>query len=99
MGFEVLFKGTNAIRLLKGLGVALQISFISVGISIVLGIFLGMIMTAKNKVVEWLTGLYLEIVRLMPQMVLLFLVYFGATKAMGLNLSAGLSAVIVFSCW
>ena len=50
MGFEVLFKGTNAIRLLKGLGVALQISFISVGISIVLGIFLGMIMTAKNKV-------------------------------------------------
>ena len=99
MGFEVLFKGTNAIRLLKGLGVALQISFISVGISIVLGIFLGMIMTAKNKVVEWLTGLYLEIVRLMPQMVLLFLVYFGATKAMGLNLSAELSAVIVFSFW
>ena len=95
MGFEVLFKGTNAIRLLKGLGVALQISFISVGISIVLGIFLGMIMTAKNKVVEWLTGLYLEIVRLMPQMVLLFLVYFGATKAMGLNLSAELSAVIL----
>ncbi len=34
MGFDVLFKGTNFIRLLAGLGVALKISLISVAISI-----------------------------------------------------------------
>ena len=42
---------------------------------------------------------YLEIVRIMPQMVLLFIVYFGAAKAMGLNLSPELSSIIVFSFW
>jgi polar amino acid transport system permease protein len=35
----------------------------------------------------------------MPQLVLLFLVYFGATKAFHINLSGELSAVIVFSLW
>ena len=38
MGFEVLLKGKNALRLLTGLGVALKISLISVAISILLGL-------------------------------------------------------------
>jgi polar amino acid transport system permease protein len=42
---------------------------------------------------------YLEIVRIMPQMVLLFIVFFGTTRAFGWNMSAELSAVIVFSFW
>ncbi|MBQ0041924.1 MAG: amino acid ABC transporter permease [Lachnospiraceae bacterium] len=99
MGFEVLFKGSNMLRLLEGLGVSLGISLISVVISIVLGVFVGMLMTMKNKVIKAITRVYLEIVRIMPQMVLLFIVYFGATKAMGINLSAEVSAIIVFSFW
>ena len=99
MGFEVLFKGTNMLRLLGGLGVAMKISLISIAISIALGIILGMLMTLKNKVVNVVSRVYLEIVRIMPQMVLLFIVFFGFTKAMGLNLSAELSSIIVFSFW
>lgn len=99
MGFEILLKGNNMLRLLQGLWVALRISLISVVISIVLGILLGMLMTSKNKVVQVITRIYLEIVRIMPQLVLLFIVYFGATKAMGLNISAETSAVIVFVFW
>ena len=98
-GFDVLFKGNNFIRLLGGLWVALKISLISVALSIFLGLILGMLMTMKNKVIVVLSRIYLEIVRIMPQMVLLFIVYFGATKALGLNLSAELSAVIVFTFW
>lgn len=98
-GFDVLFKGNNFIRLLGGLWVALRISLISVALSIFLGLILGMLMTMKNKVIVVLSRIYLEIVRIMPQMVLLFIVYFGATKALGLNLSAELSAVIVFTFW
>lgn len=98
-GFEVLFKGNNFIRLLGGLWVALRISLISVTLSILLGLILGMLMTMKNKVIDILSRIYLETVRIMPQMVLLFIVYFGATKAMGLNLTAELSAVIVFTFW
>lgn len=99
MGFEILLKGNNMLRLLQGLWVALRISLISVVISIVLGILLGMLMTSKNKVIQVITRIYLEIVRIMPQLVLLFIVYFGATKAMGLNISAETSAVIVFVFW
>lgn len=99
MGFDVLLKGNNAIRLLSGLGIALKISMISVGISIVLGIIVGMLMTLNNRVVNAITKVYLEIVRIMPQMVLLFIVYFGMTKAIGVNISAELSSVIVFSFW
>ena len=35
----------------------------------------------------------------MPQMVLLFVVYFGSTRIFGWNLEAELSAIIVFSFW
>ena len=35
LGLDVLFKGSNAMRLLQGLGVAVEISIISVVISIV----------------------------------------------------------------
>ena len=99
MGFEILLKGNNMLRLLQGLWVALRISLISVVISIVLGILVGMLMTSKNKVIQVITRVYLESVRIMPQLVLLFIVYFGATKAMGINLSAEAAAIIVFVFW
>lgn len=99
MGFEVLLKGSNLIRLLGGLLVALRISLVSVCISIILGTVLGVAMTFKSPVVRGVLRVYLEIVRIMPQMVLLFLVYFGATKAMGINLSAEAASVIVFTFW
>ena len=99
MGIEVIFKGKNLIRLLEGLWVAMKISLLSVVISIVLGIIIGMLMTLKKPVINFISRIYLEIVRIMPQMVLLFIVYFGFAKMTGLNLSAEASAVIVFSFW
>lgn len=99
LGLEVLLKGKNLARLLGGLGVALEISLISVAISIPLGIVLGILMTWKNPVCQVLTRCYLEFIRIMPQLVLLFLVYFGTTRAFGWDLSGELASVIVFSAW
>ena len=99
LGIDVLFKGTNMLRLLKGLWVSVEISLISVAISIALGMIMGVLMTSKNKVIKAILRLYLETVRIMPQMVLLFIVYFGSTRVFGLNISAELSAVIVFVFW
>ena len=99
MGFEVIFKGKNLIRLLGGLGAALKISLLSVVISIILGMIVGMIMTMKNPFIRAVSRVYLEIVRIMPQMVLLFIVFFGFTRISGHNLSAEVSSVIVFSFW
>ena len=99
LGLEVLWKGKNAARLLGGLWVALRISLISVAISIPLGILLGVLMTRKNRVVKAVLRIYLEVIRIMPQMVLLFLVYFGTTRAFGWDLSGETAAIIVFSFW
>lgn len=99
LGFDVLLKGNNALRLLGGLLIALRISLISVAISIILGVILGIVMTSKNTFITILSKIYLEIVRIMPQMVLLFIVFFGATKVFGLNISAEVSSIIVFSFW
>ena len=99
LGLDVLFKGKNMARLLGGLGVALKISAVSVIISLPLGILLGVLMTSRNPVIKAVLRLYLEFVRIMPQMVLLFLVYFGTTRAFGWNLSGETASIIVFVLW
>jgi polar amino acid transport system permease protein len=99
LGIDVLFKGTNFLRLLQGLWVAVRISLISVAISIVLGLVVGVLMTSRNKVLKIIFRIYLEIVRIMPQMVLLFVVFFGTTRVFGWNMDAEASAIIVFSFW
>ena len=99
LGIDVLFKGSNMIRLLQGLWVSVEISLISVIISIVLGLLFGVFMTWKNPIAKVISRIYLEIVRIMPQLVLLFIVFFGFSSAFGVYISAELSAVIVFSFW
>ncbi len=99
LGIEVLFKGINFLRLLSGLWIAVRISLISAAISIVLGLFAGVLMTSKSRIIKWVFRIYLEIVRIMPQMVLLFIVYFGTTRVFGWNLSPESSAILVFSFW
>lgn len=98
-GLEVLFKGTNFLRLCEGLWVTLRIAVIAMMLSIVLGFFLGMLMNLQNKGVRAVCRAYLEIVRIMPQLVLLFLVYFGAAKHLNMNLSGEKAAIIVFTFW
>lgn len=99
LGIRVLFMGNNFARLLYGLWITIRISLIAVALSIVFGVLLGMLMTVKNPVTKTLTKIYLEIVRIMPQLVLLFLVFFGLARSFQLNLSGELSAVIVFTIW
>ena len=99
LGLEVLFKGRNLIRLLGGLGMALKISLIAVLISIPLGILMESFMTVKNRVVTFLLRFYLEFIRIMPQLVLLFLVFFGTTRAFGLNVSGEAASIFVFALW
>lgn len=98
-GISVLFLGKNFLRLLGGLWVTLRISLIAVVLSIPLGIVFGMFMTLKNPVSKAISRVYLEFIRIMPQLVLLFIAYFGVTRAFGWNLSADVSAVIVFTLW
>ncbi|MBO6047914.1 MAG: amino acid ABC transporter permease [Erysipelotrichaceae bacterium] len=99
LGLDVLLKGKNLARLLGGLGVAMRISMIAVVISIPLGIILGALMTWKNPVIKAILRVYLEVIRIMPQMVLLFLFYFGTTRAFGIDISGEMASIVVFTLW
>lgn len=99
LGLEVLLKGKNLARLFGGLGIALQISLVAVAVSIPLGILLGVIMTWKSPVARVITRIYLEFIRIMPQMVLLFLVFFGTAHAFNWDLSGESASIIVFIAW
>ena len=92
-GLSILFMGSNFLRLLQGLWVTLQLSLISVAVSLPLGIAFGMFMTLKHPAARIISRLILDFVRIMPQLVLLFILYFGVAHAFGWNLSAYASAV------
>lgn len=99
LGLDVLLKGNNLFRLFAGLWVALRISLIAILFSLPLGTLLGALMTLKNRGIRVVLRLYLEFIRIMPQLVLLFLVYFETTRNFGWRLSGEFSSIIVFVLW
>ena len=98
-GIEVLWQGRNFIRLLEGLWTSVSIALLALAISIFFGLFVGIAMTSKKRFLRFLTRAYLEFVRFMPQLVLLFVVYFSLATHTGVNLGGFTTAVIVFSVW
>lgn len=95
-GFQVLLQGNNFLRILQGLGVTIRISIVSVLLSLLLGTLFGIVMTSKSKIVRFLSRIYLEFIRIMPQLVLLFIVYFGLARNFNINISGELSAIFVY---
>lgn len=94
-----LFSGENLIRLLGGLGVTLQIALISIAVSLALGLVLGILMASGRRALYIPLKICLEIVRIMPPIVWLFIVYFGVSKAFGIHISNIAASIIVFSVW
>ncbi len=99
LGINVLFEGINLQRLFGGLLVTAGIAFLSIAIGSLLGILFGLIRTAKSKAVRYICRLYLEVFRIIPILVWLFVVYFGVTRMFNIHLDGAVVAVIVFSLW
>ncbi|MCL2212090.1 MAG: amino acid ABC transporter permease [Treponema sp.] len=96
---SVLFEGNALWRLLGGLLVSIRVAMLALLFSIPLGVLFGLFLSVKNKFCQMIGRIYLEALRIMPQLVLLFLVYFGFTRAFGWNFSGEVSAVLVFTLW
>lgn len=98
-GIEVLFIGNNMVRLLSGLWVTLRLSLIAIGFSLILGVLMGAVMLVKNPVVKAICRVYIEIVRIMPQLVWLFIIFFGVTRLTGINFNGETASVIMLTIW
>lgn len=99
MGLNVLFEGSNFERLLGGLWVTAKIAFISVFFACVLGVILGLLMTNKKRVIRALCCFYLEFVRIIPLLVLLFITYFGVAKWFNTHIDGVTVCIGVFIFW
>jgi amine acid ABC transporter, permease protein, 3-TM region, His/Glu/Gln/Arg/opine family len=99
LGIDAIFQGNNIMRLLGGLVVTARIAFISIIIGSILGIGLGLIRTSKSKIIRFICRLYLEIFRIIPILVWLFILYFGVTTAFNIHLDGELISIIIFSLW
>lgn len=99
LALKVIFEGKNFQRLLGGLFVTAEIAFISVIIGTLLGIFIGFSRTTKIKPILFINRIYLELFRIIPTLVWLFIFYFGVTTALGVDLSGKTVSIIVFSLW
>lgn len=97
--FGVLKMGTNFQRLLGGLWVTVWIALASVAFSLVLGFLFGIVMTSKNKIIRAFCKVYLEIMRIIPQLVLLFVAYYGLTRMFNISLSGEAASILVFTLW
>lgn len=99
MSAEFLLRGATIKRLLVGLGVTLRISLVSVALSIPFGVLMGVLFTRKNRMLQVVLRAYLNFIRVMPQLVLLYVVFFGSATTLGLNFSGEVASIIVFTLW
>ena len=97
--FSVITMGTNLQRLFGGLWVTVWIALVSVAFSMILGFLFGILMTRKNKIVRAICKIYLEFMRIMPQMVLRFIAYYGLTRTFNISLSGEAASILVFTLW
>ena len=98
-GAEILLQPGVFPRLLQGLWVTVWIAGVSVGASIPVGLLVGWLMTLKNPVIRAAMRIYLDFIRIMPQLALLFLAYYGFARWFDWNLDATGACVLVFILW
>ncbi|MCC1250793.1 ABC transporter permease subunit [Staphylococcus aureus] len=73
---------------LKGIKITILISLIGVGLGSILGAFVALMKLSKIKIISWIASIYIEILRGTPMLVQVFIVFFGITAALGLDISA-----------
>ncbi|HDB3563435.1 TPA: ABC transporter permease subunit [Staphylococcus aureus] len=73
---------------LKGIKITILISLIGVALGSILGAFIALMKLSKIKIISWIASIYIEILRGTPMLVQVFIVFFGITAALGLDISA-----------
>jgi len=96
---NVFFAGNNFARILQGLWTSVWIAALSLLIGLVLGTLLGILRTLPNKTIRFILRAYLEFFRIVPTIVLLYLVYYILPRSLHINWPASWMAVLAFSLW
>lgn len=86
-------------RLLSGLYFTLEVAFISIIITLFLGTIFGILRTSDRLLIRVPFRLYLEVVRVLPTLVLLYLLYYILPKIVDIDISGRIVGIFAFSFW
>ena len=92
------YSWVNLKFLLAGLGVTLEVSVISIVLSFVIGLILGIVRYVGFKYVSAVVGFVIDILRNLPLLLIIFFTYFALPR-LGLRMtpmSAAITALVVF---
>ena len=73
----------NLPLLLKGAGITLEITALSVGLGLLIGMFVGVAKLSDNRLIRGLASVYVDCIRGTPLLVQIFLVYFALPQIIG----------------
>jgi polar amino acid transport system permease protein len=95
--FNLIWK--NFDRLSWGLVLSLELALISIAIGVVIGLALALVHVSGGRVARTLVNIYVESIRNVPLLLLVYLVFYGLPKAIDLAYSAKTSFVATLSLY
>ena len=79
--------------LIAGAGITIQITAISVGLGLVIGMFVGIARISNVKLLRWLAAIYIDFLRGTPLLVQIFLIYFALPVLLGQRVDPFIAAI------
>ncbi len=83
--------------LLKGAAVTVEITALSVGLGLLIGMIFGIARLCNNKFIRGLAAVYVDFIRGTPLLVQIFLVYFALPPVLGMRIDPFIAAVAACS--
>lgn len=87
----------SADNIAKGLGTTLYLTFFSLLIALLIGVILGLCRVSSNKILYHLAGVYIDLMRGIPLLVLAFMIYNGIPNLFNIKLAANIAGIITLS--
>lgn len=82
-------------QLTLGLKLTLQMTVFSLILAVVVGMVMCLFSISKVKPLNWISGIYLSLIRGTPLMVQAFFIYFGITGALHIQITSFSAAILV----
>lgn len=98
LGLDIL-DWITAKRLASGLYFTLEVALISIVLSVILGTIFGVFRTSNNWFIRTVFRIYLEIVRVLPTLVLLYLLYYIFPTDLKIDINGRTVGIIAFTFW
>ncbi|NLV59140.1 MAG: amino acid ABC transporter permease [Clostridiales bacterium] len=92
----------SGLLLLQGLQVTVIVSIVSIIFGTIIGFFTSLLSISKSRILRFISGVYIWVIRGTPMIVQAFIVYFGVPQVMqlmdpGFRISADVAGVITLS--